>query len=313
MDRRQLGASDVEVSRLVLGCGNFGGVGSAPELFGKGEDDDAAFRIMDGAWELGITTFDTADAYGGGRSESAIGKWITSRGVRPEIATKTFNPMEPGADHGLSRTRITRQLESSLDRLGVGHVDVYFAHAFDPDTPVADTVTTFNSLQQLGLIKAWGVSNYTADNLREVLEIDRPAVVQNSYSLLDRDDEKGVLELCREFDIAYVPHSPLAGGILTGKYRGGEDPPADSRLALRPGPYEQLLDEKTFEGLERFKEVAARHGVAPATLGLAWLLAQPAVTAVVFGPRGAEHLDPAVAALDVRLSPAEADELASLF
>jgi len=313
MDRRQLGASDVEVSRLVLGCGNFGGVGSAPELFGQGEDDEAAFRIMDGAWELGITTFDTADAYGGGRSESAIGRWSASRGHRPEIATKTFNPMEPGADQGLSRARITRQLESSLDRLGVAQVAVYLAHAFDPDTPLAETVATFNGLQQLGLVKAWGVSNYTADNLRQLLEIDRPAVVQNSYSLLDRDDEQGVLALCREFEIAYVPHSPLAGGILTGKYRGGEEPPPDSRLAVRPGPYEQLLDERTFAGLERFKEAATRHGVAPATLALAWLLAQPAVTAVVFGPRSLEHLGPAVGALDVQLSAAEADELASLF
>ena len=122
MERRQLG-NGVHVSRIILGCGNFGGVGSAPEFFGQGESDEQALELMDGAWELGITTFDTADAYGGGRSENVIGKWISRRGNRPEIATKTFNPMDAGADRGLGRKRVTRQLESSLDRLGVAHVE----------------------------------------------------------------------------------------------------------------------------------------------------------------------------------------------
>ena len=105
---------------------------------------------MDGAWELGMTTFDTADAYGGGRSELAIGKWIASRGQLPEITTKTFNPMDAGADHGLSRTRMTRQLESSLDRLGVDRVDLYLAHEFDPDTPLAETVETLEGCSRSG-------------------------------------------------------------------------------------------------------------------------------------------------------------------
>jgi aryl-alcohol dehydrogenase-like predicted oxidoreductase len=313
MQGRAIGAGDVEISRIILGCGNFGGIGSAPELFGQGESDEEAFLIMDGAWELGITTFDTADAYGGGRSETAIGKWIASRGHHPVIATKTFNPMDAGEDHGLARARVTRQLESSLDRLGVEQVDVYLAHAFDPDTPVTELVTTFDALQQIGLIKAWGVSNFDAAQLRSLVEVGKPAVVQNSYSLLDRGDEDEVLALCAEFDISYTPFSPLAGGLLTGKYQNGEEPPPQSRLALRPGPYEHLLNEKTFEGMGHFTEAAARRGVSPTTLAVAWLLAQPAVTSVVVGPRRMEHLEPAVAALDVQLSPAEADELAQLF
>jgi aryl-alcohol dehydrogenase-like predicted oxidoreductase len=312
MERRQL-SDDVEVSRIILGCGNFGGVGSAPELFGQGETDDEAFAIMDGAWELGITTFDTADAYGGGRSETVIGRWIASRRQRPEIATKTFNPMEAGADRGLGRGRVTRQLESSLDRLGVTHVDVYLAHAFDPETPLEETVSTFDSLQQLGLIKAWGVSNFDAGALRSLFELARPMLVQNSYSLLERGDEDEVLELCAEFDVCYTPFGPLAGGLLSGKYRSGEPPPPGSRLGTRPGPYQHLLTDETFERLERFRAAAAERGVSPATLAIAWLLAQPAVTAVVVGPRRVEHLEPAVAALDVRLSRAEADRLAELF
>src|SRR5213596_1848830 len=120
MERRHLGT--VEVSRIILGCGNFGGIGSAPRFFGQGEDETEAFRIMDAAWGLGVTTFDTADAYGGGRSETTIGKWMASRRVRPELTTKTFNPMDVGQDHGLARTRVGRQLDSSLNRLGVFQV-----------------------------------------------------------------------------------------------------------------------------------------------------------------------------------------------
>src|SRR5437867_12459890 len=122
MERRHLGT--VEVSRIILGCGNFGGIGSAPEFFGQGEDEDEAFRIMDAAWSLGITMFDTADAYGGGRSEAMIGNWMSSRGYRPQLTTQPCNLMERGADHGLSRSRVTRQIESSLDRLGVDHIDL---------------------------------------------------------------------------------------------------------------------------------------------------------------------------------------------
>ena len=313
MEHRQLGRSRLEVSRIILGCGNFGGIGSAPEFFGQGETEEEAFRIMDAAWELEIRTFDTADAYGGGRSEAAIGKWIASRGHRPQITTKTYNPMATGEDHGLARKRITRQLESSLQRLGVANVDLYLAHEFDPATPVEETVATFEGLVDLGLIKAYGVSNFDADQLRSVLEAGRPAVVQNSYSLLERTDEHEVLPLCAEFEVGYMPFSPLAGGWLTGKYKRDEPPPPGSRMATRPEPYEHLRTDHTFDALEAFAEAAARRGVDPATLALAWVLARPAVTAVVVGPRRPDHLDPALRALDLKLSQAEADELAALF
>ena len=131
MERRRLGGTAVEVSRIILGCGNFGGIGSAPEFFGQGESEEEAFRIMDAGWSLGITAFDTADAYGGGRSETMVGNWMSSRGHRPQLTTKTFNPMDRGKDHGLSRARMTRQIESSLDRLGVEQVDVYLARPAD--------------------------------------------------------------------------------------------------------------------------------------------------------------------------------------
>lgn len=313
MQRRELGRTGLEVPRIILGCGSFGGIGSAPDLFGQGDNEEDAFRIMDAGWEYGITAFDTADAYGGGASETMIGKWIASRGHRPFITTKTFNPMTPEADHGLSRERITRQLESSLDRLGVDHVDVYLTHDFDPDTPVEDTVATFEGLIELGLIKAYGVSNVSAEQLRAWLTAGRPSVVQNSYSLLVRDDEQEILPLCAEFDLAYTPFSPLAGGWLTGKYRRGEPVPVGSRMSVRPEGYERFQTDRTFDALDRLAEIAAQRGADATTLAIAWLLARPQVTAVNVGPRRPEQLKPAMRALDVQLSPAEDDELTALF
>jgi aryl-alcohol dehydrogenase-like predicted oxidoreductase len=313
VEQRELGGSGLEVSRIILGCGNFGGVGSAPEFFGQGESEEKAFLIMDAAWELGIDTFDTADAYGGGRSETIVGNWIRSRGRRPQITTKTYNPMDVGADRGLSHARITRQIESSLGRLGVDQVELYLAHEFDSDAPIEETVATFEGLVEAGLTKAYGVSNFDADQLRSVLSIGRPTALQNSYSLLERDDEREVLQLCAEFEVAYTPFSPLAGGWLTGKYRRGEPPPPGSRMTLRPEPYEHLRTDRTFDALERFAEEAARRGSDRATLAIAWLLAQPQVTAVVVGPRRPEHLEPAARALDLQLTQVDADELADLF
>ena len=301
------------MEHIILGCGNFGGIGSAPDLFGHGENEEQAFAIMDAAWEQGITAFDTADAYGGGASETVIGKWIASRGHRPALTTKTFNPMSAGADRGLARERMVRQIESSLERLGVDHVDAYLAHTFDPDTPVDETAATFESLTERGLIRSWGLSNVDGDQLRAFLEVGHPRVVQNSYSLLDREDEADVLPLCAELGIAYTPFSPLAGGWLTGKYRRNEPVPEGSRMSMRPGPYAQFQTDDVFDRLERLADLARERGTDMATLSLAWLLAQPHVTAVVVGPRRPEQLEPALHAAAIELSAAEVDELGALF
>lgn len=215
--------------RVVLGCGNFGGIGSSPAFFGQGETKEQAFELMDAAWELGLRRFDTADAYGGGRSEQWIGDWLRETGNRPAVTSKTFNAMEDGADSGLARDRVLRQVETSLGRLGVERIDLYLTHAPDPETPVAETFATFESLLERGVIGGWGVSNVGADDLREWLALGTPALVQNSYSLLDRGDEAEVIPLCKEHGIEYQAFSPLAGGWLTGKYRRGEEPPEGSR------------------------------------------------------------------------------------
>ncbi|HEY3543601.1 MAG TPA: aldo/keto reductase [Gaiellaceae bacterium] len=305
MDTRVLGRTGVRVSRVILGCGNFGGIGSAPEFFGQGESRDEAFAILDAAWDAGITTFDTADAYGGGRSETYLGDWLRSR--RPDgavLTTKTFNPMAAGADHGLAPARIRRQVDSSLQRLGVERVGLYLCHDWDPDVPVAETAGALDELVAAGKIGAYGVSNVDAAQLREALAAGNFGSVQNSYSLLDRGDERDVLPLCAEHGLGYTPFSPLAGGWLTGKYRRGAPVPAGSRMTMRPEPYEHLRTDRVYEALERLEQLGD-----PATLALAWLLAQPSVTAVVVGPRRPAHLEPALAALACEVDPVEVGAL----
>jgi aryl-alcohol dehydrogenase-like predicted oxidoreductase len=312
MDRAYLGASGVRVTRLILGCGNFGGVGSAPAFFGRGETREQAFALLDAAWEAGIRAFDTADAYGGGRSETWIGEWLRTKGAaaRDELvlSTKTFNPMEEGADRGLAPARVRRQLESSLRRLGVERVDLYLAHDWDPDVPVAETAGVLDELVAAGKVGAYGLSNVDGAQLREALAAGRFGWVQNSYSLLDRTAEREVLPLCADHGLGFTPFSPLAGGWLTGKYRRGEPPPSGSRMTQRPEPYEHLRSDAVFDGLERLAELGD-----PSALAFAWLLAEPRVTAVVVGPRRREHLEPALAALASPLSPGERAELAALF
>jgi aryl-alcohol dehydrogenase-like predicted oxidoreductase len=285
------------VARIALGCGNFGGVGSAPEFFGQGLTEDQALELMDAAWAAGIEHFDTADAYGGGRSEQAIGRWIRSRGVRPRLTTKTFNPMLAGADHGLAPDRIARQLRSSLDRLGVDQVDLYLAHDYDPAVPLAETLEAFGAAQADGLIGAYGVSNFDARQLAAALADGVPRAIQNSYSLLARQDEQEVLPLCAARGVAYLAFSPLAGGWLTGKYRRGAPFPAGSRMTQRPEPYTEFVTDRTFEELARLQAIAAGRGTSMAGLALAWLLADDRVTQIVIGPGRPEHLAPAAEAL----------------
>ena len=319
-----LGRTGVEVSRIALGCGNFGGIGSAPAFFGRGESEEEAFALMDAAWELGITLFDTADAYGGGRSEQAIGRWLARRGPelreRIVLSTKVFHSVEgdPG-DRGLAPDRVRRQIDGSLARLGVERVDLYLIHAPDPETPVGETLAALDELVRAGKVGAVGASNVDAAQLAEALQAseERSLVrfdwVQNSYNLLERDDEAEVLPLCERHGLGYTPFSPLAGGWLTGKYRRDESYPDGSRMTLRPEPYRGLEDERTFAGLEALDTAAQDRGVDMATLALAWVLGHPRVTTAVVGPRRPEHLEPARRALGLRLSEAERDELGALF
>jgi len=297
----------------VLGCGNFGGVGSAPEFFGSGLTDEQAFAVMDAAWQSGITHFDTADAYGGGRSEQAIGRWIASRGVRPRLTTKTFNPMRAGADRGLRPERIARQLRASLERLGVDHVELYLAHDFDPDVPLPESFGAFGEAQAGGLIGAYGVSNFDAGQLAAALAAGAPRAIQNSYSLLERRDDREVLPLCSARQVAYQAFSPLAGGWLTGKYQRGEAYPAGSRMTQRPEPYAGLVTGATFDALDRLRAIASSRGTSMAGVALGWLLADQRVAQIVVGPGRPEQLSPVREAVEYPLTGEERAAVESAF
>lgn len=310
---RPLGRSGLEIPPVALGCGNFGGVGSAPEFFGQGLTDDQALELMDAAWELGIRHFDTADAYGGGRSEQVIGRWMAARGVRPQLTTKTYNPMRAGADSGLRPERIARQLRSSLDRLGVGYVDIYLAHEFDPDVPLTESLAAFEDALAAGAAGAYGVSNFGVRQLEAALGAGSPQAIQNSYSLLDRQDEPELLEQCQQMQVAYVAFSPLAGGWLTGKYTRGQPFPDGSRMAQRPGPYQELVTSRTFDSLDRLGQVARGRGTSMAGLALAWLLADGRVSQIVIGPGRPAHLAPVAEAFEHPLTSDERVAIESAF
>jgi aryl-alcohol dehydrogenase-like predicted oxidoreductase len=324
MEHKLLGQTGVRVSAIGLGCGNFGGIGSAPELFGKGESEREAFDIMDAAWEMGINFFDTANAYGGGRSEAVIGRWLKARGpsVRQRLllATKVFNPVgERPNERGLSRGHIMQQIDTSLTRLGVDYIDFYLIHEPDASTPIDETLGTLDDLVHAGKVRYIGASNMPAWLMARALwESDRNGWarfewVQNSYSLLERGDEREMLPLCAACGLGYTPFSPLAGGWLTGKYRAGQEYPAGSRMTLRPEPYADLLTEKTFSALDRLSAAAKGRGSDMAALALAWVMAHPQVTAPIVGPRNPAHLVPARRALDIRLTADERNDISDLF
>jgi aryl-alcohol dehydrogenase-like predicted oxidoreductase len=314
IETRPLGRSGLAIPRVALGCGNFGGIGSAPAFFGQGLDEEQSFAVMDRAWELGISHFDTADAYGGGRSETTIGKWMRSRGRTPLLTTKTFNPMAEGADAGLEPRRMRRQLQSSLERLGVDHVDLYLTHEYDPDVAPAEVVATLEDLRAQGLIRAGGVSNYDGAQLRETLEAGHVDAIQNSYSLLVRDDERsGLLAACAAAQVAYTVYSPLAGGWLTGKYRRDQQFPAGSRMTQRPEGYVSFQNDAVFEALETLEAIGAARGMSMAGVALAWLLGSDQVAAIVVGPMRPEHLDPLREALSAPLEDEDRRAIGELF
>jgi aryl-alcohol dehydrogenase-like predicted oxidoreductase len=304
----------MSIDRVILGCGNFGGIGSDLSLVGQGESDDEAFAIMHAAWAGGVRRFDTASSYGGGLSERAIGSWIAAREPRGLVLTsKVFHPVRNGDDAGLAPERIRRVVRDSIGQLAVERIDLYMVHEPDPATPLADTLAAFDELVDEGLIGAIGLSNVDGAYLAEAITHTRIAAVQNEYSLLTRDSEREVLPLCVEHGIEFQCFSPLAGGWLTGKYRRDQPFPDGSRMTLRPDVYEGFVRDQVFDSLEQFEARASARGVEPAALALAWLLADPAVGGVVVGPRRPAQLDPVWAALELRLDDVERAELSELF
>jgi 1-deoxyxylulose-5-phosphate synthase len=324
MEYRRLGRTGLKLSPLGLGCGNFGGIGSDPRFFGQGENEKQAFALMDRAIEIGINFFDTADAYGGGRSESFIGRWLKTKegSVRQRVlvSSKAFNAVGEGPnDRGLSRRHLKRQVDQSLARLGVERLDLFLIHEPDAETPIEETLSALDDLVHAGKIHYIGASNIEAWRLVKALWVsDKMGLarfdwVQNNYSLLERHQEKEMMPLCAEEDLGFTPFSPLAGGWLTGKYTSPKEFPEGSRMTLRPEPYGHLLQDRIFQALARFRAHADERGVTMAALAIAWVLSHPRTTAVIVGPRAPQHLAPAETALGIELTESDRREIASIF
>jgi aryl-alcohol dehydrogenase-like predicted oxidoreductase len=208
----------------------------------------------------------------------------------------------------LSARHIREQVEVSLRRLGIDRIDIYLAHEPDSRVPVEETLMAFDALIQAGKIRHYGLSNYTGAQLAEAVRaaadagVAGPVNLQSSYSLLDRTAETDLLGACAENGVSFTAYSPLAGGWLSGKYQAAQPFPPSSRMTLRPEPYEQWLNEPTFQAIERWSAHAARLGVSLPELAFAWVLSRPAVSAIVVGPRRPDQLAPALAALDLTLT-----------
>jgi 1-deoxyxylulose-5-phosphate synthase len=324
MDYRRLGSAGLRISRLGLGCGNFGGIGSAPAFFGMGETEVQAFDLMDRAFEAGINFFDTANAYGGGRSETYIGRWLKAKGSAARqqllLSSKVFNPVGPGPnDRGLSRRHILQQVDESLTRLQTDRLDMYLVHEPDPETPFDETLQALDDVVRMGKVIYVGASNIEAWRLARGLWISDKAGwcrfewVQNSFSLLDRTPEREMFPLCADQRVGFTAFSPLAGGWLTGKYRAAGAYPEASRMTLRPEPYRHLERDNVFRGLAALAEEARTRGVETSALAMAWVLHHPRVDAAIIGPRNAAHLDAALGSMTIDLSDEDGRRLAALF
>ncbi len=315
----QLGRSGIAVTELFFGAGGIGGMGSSMAALGRGLTLAQGIERLNEAYDLGIRVVDTANTYGGGRSEETVGRWLDER--QPEdvlVATKVGGRVEPGQDRiDLSAPHIERQLAASTRRLG--RVDLYLTNGPDPSTPLAETLAAFAAALESGRIRGFGVSNVTPGGLEEVLSVAdreglaRPEWVQNSFSLLVRADERDLLPLASAEGLGYTPYSPLAGGILSDRYLGGAQARPGSRLAEAGGIYAQVFTPGGLERVERLAERARDFDVSTAGLALAWLRWHPLVTAPIVSPRWSHHWDAVREALALDLSDAEAAAIVELF
>jgi len=292
-----LGESGLRVSRVGLGCNNFGG------RLGLGETR----AVVDAALEAGVTFFDTAETYGdGGGSERLLGEVLEGR--RDQVVLATKFAWEPGA--GLAAPEsIRRSIEGSLERLRTDRIDLYYLHRPDPEIPIGDTLGALDELVQAGKVRAIGCSNFSAEQLAAADRVAgeqgtaRFTVLQNHYNLLRRDDDEDVLPLCRELGVAYIPYFPLASGLLTGKYRRGQAAPEGTRLADRE------IEDEQFDRIEALAGFAEERGHTLHELAIAALASTPGVASVIAGATKPEQVRANAAAASWELSQGELDAL----
>jgi aryl-alcohol dehydrogenase-like predicted oxidoreductase len=315
MEYRTLGSSGVSVSTLALGT----------MTFGTETDEQAAHVQLDRFVETGGNLIDTADVYSHGVSEQIIGRWLAKQPpeIRDHVVLATKGRFATGAgpnDVGLSRRHLARALDASLGRLGVDTIDLYQVHAWDPYTPVEETLTFLDGSVRAGKIHYVGLSNFTGWQIQKAVDVAdarslvRPVTMQPQYNLLAREVEWEIVPACQSEGLGLLPWSPLGGGWLTGKYRRDERPTGATRLGENPNRGVEAYDrrranERTWNVLSAVEDIAARQGLSMAQVALAWLVDRPTVCSVILGARTKEQLNDNLGAAGVHLSDDEVRRL----
>jgi 1-deoxyxylulose-5-phosphate synthase len=299
VDYRQLGDSDLRVSEICLGTWT---------TFGGSLSDEEAFAVVDAAFANGINFFDTANVYSEGRSEEVLGRALAGR--RRDsfvVATKVFGEM-PNGDRGLSREQVLKQIDDSLRRLQLDHVDLYQCHSWDDEVPVEETLGALTEVVDAGKARFVGVSNWSGDQIANAVELAREhgfakiVSSQPQYSLLHREPEQDVIPASREHGVSQVVYSPLAQGVLSGKYRPGEPWDEGTRAAARgDGFMSKYLGDDVLERVERLRPIADGLGASLAQLALAWILREPNVASAIVGASRPEQVGDNAAASGVDL------------
>ena len=312
MQYTQLGNTGTKVSRICIGGFTFGN---------KNEWElrlDQARLIINRAVDLGINFFDTANEYSQGRSEEIIGEVLKDQREDMIIATKIFYPMGSGPnERGLSRVHIMQQIEASLERLQTDYVDLYQTHRWDYETPIEETLRTLDNLVQQGKIRYFGGSTMYAWEFAkalftsDLLGLERFSTMQNHYNLVYREEEREMNPRCENKNIPLIPYSPLAGGFLTGKYKRGN--PVDSPRSRVSSVGKWYFRPNDFDILDRLIEMASEKDVKPVQLALAWILHRKNVAAPIIGASKIQHVDDAVEALEIKLSPEDMNRLEELY
>jgi aryl-alcohol dehydrogenase-like predicted oxidoreductase len=305
---RTVGKTGIQVSSLCFGTMSFGG----------NADEETSKAMFKRCREAGINFFDTANVYSHGRSEEILGECIADCRDEIVLTTKVFFPTGKDINAGgLSRRHIMLEVEKSLRRLKTDRIDFYFVHSFDPNTPMEETLRALDDLQAQGKILYPAVSNWAAWQIAKALGISakeqlaRFELIQPMYNLVKRQAEVEILPLAVSEQIGVISYSPLGGGLLTGKY-GVNKRPEQGRLVEDKRYKDRYADEMNFVVADRFNAYAAEHGIKPATLAVAWVMSNPAITAPIIGARNLEQLEDSLAAIDVDMTPQWRDEISSL-
>lgn len=289
-----------DLDRIWFGCGNFGGIGSSPKLRSAGDSEEQALKLLDHTRRLGIRRFDTANTYGGGASETILGKWLRDQSASfvgdAQIATKVGNPNGcPPGETPLSTSQIAHHLDESLRRLGLERIDLYYIHEFDRVTPLEETLEAMSAAVDAGKIDRFGISNASLTDAQEVRRLagetlgSRFEYVQNEFSLLAIGDAEALIPWCAAHDLRYTAFSPLAGGLLTGKYRLDEEPPAGSRLAHAAHIYSSYLNAESFAAIEQLRQSAEARQHTMAEAALHFVLDAPGIDGLIIAPRSIEQ------------------------